>query len=202
MNREEYTKLSSQFISHEARSLYLFCIKAGMNSLGEFTIDYTKLIHDLTIYDYTSSGVIIFKPSSDQITQYLNELFAFNLISCVAQAQNTQNHHGATIKVMSMQNNPELITEDKLEKLQKRYPMHPDWLPSANFLTTAKNAMLINARYSEQELANFKTFWIANGAIFNESEWDYRLVSYLKKIHVKTSFSVPISSQNIGLQNK
>lgn len=203
MKKTEYNILSSPFVSHQARSLYLFELKPNSNSMGKYSIDCAKLISSLTVYSL-ESGEIRFQPKIKDLIGYLEELITVKLIKCnqPLKEELLQNASVTIIhKEKPLSQNADL---QAIQNSQKRFIMHEEWRPSDQFPQLAKIAMLINHSYNEPEIAKFRCYWIAQGSMANESEWDYRFIQYLKKIHSPSSSLVPVYSENnsIGLQKK
>ena len=79
MNRSEYAKLSSPFLSHLARSMYLFAIKPNSDSTGAYSVDYATLIHRLSVYT-PDTNELQYKPSTEEITGAIENLIKIQLI--------------------------------------------------------------------------------------------------------------------------
>ncbi|MCR4554758.1 MAG: hypothetical protein K5752_07550 [Succinivibrionaceae bacterium] len=202
MNRSEYAKLSSPFLSHLARSMYLFAIKPNSDSTGAYSVDYATLIHRLSVYT-PDTNELQYKPSTEEITAAIENLIKIQLIR-LDQKPDSSHFQNAVVTVPDsvQQDNAPLDSADELTRRQRRYSMHNDWMPSPQFPGVAKSCMLINQSYTEIEIANFRAFWMARGILNNECEWDYKFVQYLKRIHTRTAHITPVYSGNIGLQNK
>ena len=80
MNRSEYNRLSSPFLSHLARSLYLFIIKPKSDASGRYTIDYAVLIHELSVFALDSNE-LIYRPGTEEVTAAILNLVKIQLLT-------------------------------------------------------------------------------------------------------------------------
>ena len=202
MNRSEYNRLSSPFLSHLARSLYLFIIKPKSDASGRYTIDYAVLIHELSVFALDSNE-LIYRPGTEEVTAAILNLVKIQLLTINA-ALDSEHFQNAVVTVISKVHNSgeKMASTARLRQRQHRFAMRADWLPSEQFAELARTGMLINHQYREAEIAEFRSYWISRGSLNNESEWDYKFIQYLKRRHSRTASITPIYTDTIGLQNK
>ena len=103
MNRSEYNRLSSPFLSHLARSLYLFIIKPKSDASGRYTIDYAVLIHELSVFALDSNE-LIYRPGTEEVTAAILNLVKIQLLTINA-ALDSEHFQNAVVTVISKVHN-------------------------------------------------------------------------------------------------
>ena len=93
MNRSEYNRLSSPFLSHLARSLYLFIIKPKSDASGRYTIDYAVLIHELSVFALDSNE-LIYRPGTEEVTAAILNLVKIQLLTINQQSSQFRRKDG------------------------------------------------------------------------------------------------------------
>lgn len=200
MDSFEFKQLSSLYVTHPARSLYLFEFKPNLDSMGNYTIDYNRLIKQLTTYS-NDSYQPKFKPTPQQITDYIIELLNLNLIGIVSKPS-IEHFQNTVINVKSYQITKQENLNNYIETIHIKKTMTQSWQPSNNFQNIAKNSLLIDCSYTLEEISNFRCYWEAKGTRCNDSEWDYKFISWLKRCHGQTKNYVKVYNEDVGFQKK
>ena len=200
MNQSELDRLNNRFISHEARSLYIFEISRNADTALSYTVDYNRLTESMTVLN--NEGKPIFVPSPEQISGYIRELINIKLIRLApGSVKKYDDYHGLTL-ILSATENLSLRAAPTMQS-GELISMYAEWLPSEDFKKMARIAMLIDASYTEGELSDFRTYWMVRpDARFTASQWDQKFVSYLKKQHFIESDRVTVYRERVGLQRK
>ena len=200
MNQSELDRLNNRFISHEARSLYIFEIGRNADTSMSYTVDYNRLTESLTVLN--SDGKPNFIPSPEQITEYIRELISIKLIRLApGTVKKYDDYHGLTLILSAADTSSSRAAPGMNSGEQTS--MHAGWLPSEDFKTLARMGMLIDACYTESELSDFRTYWMVRPDVrLTASQWDQRFVSYLKRQHFIESDRVTVYRERVGLQRK
>ena len=147
------------------------------------------------------NGQPVYSPSAADITACIEELAGIGMLlldgNCVREHED---YHGLTFLLPLAAEAAKIASAADLEQV---YCMHENWTPSDGFRASARMAMLIDAAYSREELADFRSYWSARGDIrLTSARWDQKFVSYLKRRHSISSDQVPVYRERIGLQRR
>ena len=207
MNLQELALLDNRFISHEARSLYIFEMRPRANTAGHYCADYNRITAVLTVLG--RDGRPVFTPDAHRITGYLRELAAVGLITAGSGAASDQpDFHGTdfllpqalaagTAPGQTPGRNPFQSGENRL------FPMYPEWEPSPAFRLAARRAGLIDPSFDENELAEFVTYWMCRpNMLASVTQWDHRFLARLRQTHGLTADRKEIYRETVGLQRK
>jgi hypothetical protein len=200
MNQRELDSLNNRFISHEARSLYVFEIRPNADASFFYTIDYNRLTEALTILGH--DGKPFFIPSAEQINSYITDLINIGMMELApGSVRKYEDYHGLTVRLTVAQ---KADLGSSLTNLSGEITgMSEDWTPSPDFVKMARIGMLIDATYTSGELSDFRSYWMVRpNARHTASQWDQKFVSYLKRRHSMESDRVTVYREKIGLQRK
>lgn len=60
------------------------------------------------------------------------------------------------------------------------FSMDLDWSPSSHFPTLARQAGIPAERITAESIAEFRSYWIGQGAVLTQHQWDHKLLTNLK----------------------
>ena len=200
----QFDALNSRFVSHVCRSLFIFEIEPQADSSGRYVIDYNRLTQELSVFN--PEGELYFKPSEDNITRYLKQLLEINLISINENQadliEKNQSFHGITINIVQKKFSGEIPSNQNIPP-EAIFPMSENWYPSPRFSELSRTAMLVNNSYSDEDLAEFRSYWMSRPAMrCSAFIWDQKFISHLKRFHTLMQNKVPVYRGQVGLQRK
>lgn len=166
MNNIEFTKLQDRFLSHEARSLYLFFIRPRAER-GLYSAPLGEMIMALQ----NNSPVCPFNASPQICLQLIQELMHCGLM---APASDTERAHGKEYRLP-------LVEAEMTALPALPFAMHSAWRPSAAFAQTALLAGLDSADFSDQELRAFVSYWQGRPEKRNQHAWERAFAQRLSK---------------------
>ncbi|CFQ87830.1 MULTISPECIES: DnaT-like ssDNA-binding domain-containing protein [Yersinia] len=68
-----------------------------------------------------------------------------------------------------------------------KFVMHPDWKPEPDFFRKAAMWGVIISEYTPVELAEFVTYWQAEGKVFHQAQWEQKFSQSIKHVRAKKS---------------
>ena len=199
MNQTEIIRLNNRFVSHAARSLYIFEIRPSADVSLAYRADYNRMRQALTVLG--RDGHPVYAPTPSDITACIEELAGIGMLLPAGDSvREHEDYHGLTF-VLPLVREAAMVSD--AEELEQVYRMHENWTPSDGFRASARMAMLIDVSYSREELAEFRAYWSARGDTrLTSARWDQKFVSYLKRRHSISSDQVPVYRERIGFQRR
>lgn len=177
LSPKELLILKSRLICHEARSLYVFCLRTRASADWTVAADYGVLKDEMSVFAPDScKSKRSYVPDADEITRLIDELAASGIIRA---AKCSGHYHGCKIFL-------NVAAEDAAKHASSGageiYCMHEGWRPSAGFADTARLAQLIRPDYLLADVEDFQGYWLARRhAPASGSAWDRKFAQYLKR---------------------
>ena len=73
-------------------------------------------------------------------------------------------------------------TAEQITKINKKFSMHPHWMPDKDFIRHAALwGIILTKEASKTELAAFISYWQAEGCFFYHIQWQQKLARSLQK---------------------
>ncbi len=200
MNQSEIDLLNNRYVSHEARSLYIFEIRSQADATGAYRIDYNRILQVLSIYNAT--GALSYAPSVAKITSCIQELLDLKILKLAPNTRRQYDDFQDLVVYLPFafeQVNSNVNYSDQTSIS----PMFDTWQPSASFPHLAKTAMLIDISYTSSELSEFRAYWMSRPNIrLSTGQWDQKFISFLKRAHSLEINKVTVYREQVGLQRK